>query len=59
MEILGFLIGLGIASYFYFKWYTLTKQQQEVIQLNEKKKLENKKIEEEYKRLMQLRDNEE
>ena len=49
MEIFGFLVGLGLAGYFYFKWYNLKKEKQEIITLNEKKRLENQELEENQK----------
>ena len=59
MEILGFLIGLCLAGYFYFKWYTLKKEKQEIVQLNEAKRIENKELEIEYKKLLYLKQQEE
>ena len=54
MEIFGFLVGLGLAGYFYFKWYNLKKEKQEIITLNEKKRLENQELEKDYERLRLL-----
>lgn len=54
MEILAFLIGLGLAGYFYLKWYNLKKEKQEIIVLNDKKRLENKELENNYIHLKKL-----